>query len=531
MYKLLKINNFRQFNDTDIYLGKILTVLAGGNSTGKSTILGLLANSGELKKKDGVTLSNRQFRAEFSEILHGSKKYDVSGSNRLQIDIVDNSGNLIDTRKFRTAWQKGKDRERFRIIPLGSTTDGKKTESKFQIPILYLGLSRLFPIGEAEEDGITARSVKFDSKEYRDWFVEQYNRILSLNDSIKNVEIYKIGETLKKTGIGIETDKYDYLTNSSGQDNLGQILMALLSLKQLKKNRPQWNGGLLLIDEVDATLHPAAQKKLMDLIIKEAKENNYQIVFTTHSTDLLEHVSIKTKNNTHECNNIELYYFTNANRKLEVKRNPSFSSIKNDLLITSMVQNVNKVKVYTEDSENRWFLKNLVPEYLPYIELLDVNIGCVQLISLYMGDLTYFGNTIIVFDGDVSDDVLGKIPQTVREKLNNILLLPGEKRPEEVIYNYIISLPPEHSYWMEAQKVDMSWRYFNENGPMSNRYSQGKEREKYKAWFLEHQKVFDNTGLFNYWKEDNRHVVKLFRENFKTSYNCVANRIFATPIP
>ena len=160
MYKLLKINNFRQFNDTGIYLGKILTVLAGGNSTGKSTILGLLANSGELKKKDGVTLSNRQFRAEFSEILHGSKKYDVSGSNRLQIDIVDNSGNLIDTRKFRTAWQKGKDRERFRIIPLGSTTDGKKTESKFQIPILYLGLSRLFPIGEAEEDGITARSVK-----------------------------------------------------------------------------------------------------------------------------------------------------------------------------------------------------------------------------------------------------------------------------------------------------------------------------------------------------------------------------------
>ena len=148
-----------------------------------------------------------------------------------------------------------------------------------------------------------------------------------------------------------------------------------------------------------------------------------------------------------------------------------------------------------------------------------------------MGDLTYFGNTIIVFDGDVSDDELGKIPQTVREKLNNILLLPGEKRPEEVIYNYIISLPPEHSYWMEAQKVDMSWRYFNENGPMSNRYSQGKEREKYKAWFLEHQKVFDNTGLFNYWKEDNRHVVKLFRENFKTSYNCVANRIFATPIP
>ncbi len=51
MYKLLKLNDFRQFKDMDISLGKRLTVLAGRNSTGKSTILGILANSGELKKE------------------------------------------------------------------------------------------------------------------------------------------------------------------------------------------------------------------------------------------------------------------------------------------------------------------------------------------------------------------------------------------------------------------------------------------------------------------------------------------------
>ena len=73
MYKLLKLNDFRQFKNMDILLGKRLTVLAGRNSTGKSTILGVLANSGELKKKDGTTYSDGQFRAEFSEIFHGSK--------------------------------------------------------------------------------------------------------------------------------------------------------------------------------------------------------------------------------------------------------------------------------------------------------------------------------------------------------------------------------------------------------------------------------------------------------------------------
>jgi len=75
MYKELNIHDFRQFKNIDIRLGKVLTVLAGRNSTGKSTILGILANSGELKKKDGLTYTNGQFRAEFSEILKGSKKF------------------------------------------------------------------------------------------------------------------------------------------------------------------------------------------------------------------------------------------------------------------------------------------------------------------------------------------------------------------------------------------------------------------------------------------------------------------------
>lgn len=87
MYKNLKIREFRQFQDNEILLGKRITVLAGRNSTGKSTILGLLANSGELKKKDGTTITGGQFRAEFSEILHGSKKYDASGSDRVKIEV------------------------------------------------------------------------------------------------------------------------------------------------------------------------------------------------------------------------------------------------------------------------------------------------------------------------------------------------------------------------------------------------------------------------------------------------------------
>lgn len=531
MYKLLKLNDFRQFNDINILLGKRLTAIAGRNSTGKSTILGILANSGELKKKDGTTYTNGHFRAEFSEIFHGSKKYDKSGSDRIQIDIVDENDNPVDYRKFRTAWQTDNGKDRFRIIPLKTFNDGKKTESKMQIPVLYLGLSRLFPIGEADENKITTNKVKFIDEEQKQWFVEEYTKILSFYDDISDVNNYSIGETDKKKGVGVETKKYDYLTNSSGQDNLGQILMAILSFKKLKQTRKEWSGGLLLIDEVDATLHPAAQKRLIDLLIREAKKNDIQVVLTTHSSDLLKHICTKNKQNDDNINNdIEVYYFTNANRKLEVKRNPDYSTIENDLLVQSMLQNSNRVKVYSEDAENRWFIQNLLPEYLPFLELLDVRIGCDQLLSLYNGDISYFGNVLVVLDGDVTDKDLEVIPEQSRKRLKNIIKLPGNVRPEEVIYQYITSLDSEHPYWENANKLDMSWMYFKENGPNSSRYRQEKERERYKKWFIDHQSAFEGTKLFDFWKRDNDKLVKQFKKEFITAYNAVANRIFAVTI-
>lgn len=531
MYKLLKLNDFRQFKNMNILLGKNITVLAGRNSTGKSTILGVLANSGELKKKDGTTYSNRRFRAEFSEIFHGSKKYDASGSDRIQFDIVDENDNIIDYRKFRTAWQNEKGKDRFRVIPIKFLDGGKKTEAKMQIPVSYLGLSRLFPIGEANEEKIVKNKINFMDDKQKNWFIEQYKQILSLYDTVTDISNYSIGETDKKKGVGIETDKYDYLTNSSGQDNLGQILMAILSFKRLKLQREDWTGGLLLIDEIDATLHPAAQKRLIDLLIKEAKINNIQVVVTTHSSDLLKHICNKTAHNSDsKNNNVELYYFTNGNRHLEMRRNPEYSTIENDLLVESMLQNANKVKIYSEDAENRWFIKKLVPEYLPYVDILDVKIGCDQLLSLYTGDVSYFGNVLIVIDGDVADKDLQTIPEQLRKRLNNIIRLPGNVRPEEVIYNYVLSLESEHPYWENAVKVDMNWTYFKENGPESSRYNKGKERENYKKWFEDHQAIFDSTRLYDFWAADNKDLVEKFKTNFVDSYNAVAGRIFANTI-
>lgn len=559
MYKKIKINDFRLFHNQTILLGKYLTVLSGRNSTGKSTILGMIANSGELKKKDGITYSSRQFRAEFSELFKGSHKYDSTGADKFTITLSDENGNETDYRSFRTAWQtkdshrkkpqepeggadqpksetkipsreKKEDEGRFRVIPFKKLEDGKKTEAKFNYPVLYLGLSRLFPIGESQDGSISTKGIVFKSDEHKEWFVNKYTTILSMQSELKEITNYSIAETDKKSGIGVSTDQYDYLTNSSGQDNLGQILLALLSFKKLKEEKGnQWNGGILLIDEIDATLHPAAQNKLIKLFLQEARENGIQIVVTTHSLSFLRNICDRTTYNSHDesvNNNIELYYLTNANRHLEIKRNTPFTEIESDLMVNSIVQSSNKIKLYSEDAEARWFLSKIVSDYLPYVDVLDIAIGCTELINLYKADLQYFGNALLVFDGDVTEAQLNKVPEQTRRNLGNVLMLPGGKRPEQVIYDYLLSLGPDHDFWTgSARSLGFTWDYFNEHGPLSDDYRQETEREKYKKWFVAHQQYFDTARLMDYWMRDQPDLVADFRDRFKASHNHVAKRM------
>ena len=524
----------------------------------------MIANSGELKKKDGVTYSSKAFRAEFSELFKGSRRFDNIGPDRFEITLCDENGNETDYRSFRTAWQtkdkfrkkqqdgtageqgavppaiedkkeKAPHEERFRVIPFKKLDDGKKTEAKFNYPVLYLGLSRLFPIGESQDGTISTKAISFKSEEHHKWFVEKYKSILSMQTDVQEVTNYSIGETDKKSGIGVSTDHYDYLTNSSGQDNLGQILLALLSFRKLKEEQgDSWQGGILLIDEIDATLHPAAQSKLINLLTQEARSNQIQIVVTTHSLSFLRDICKQTAYNNHDDavnNKVELYYLTNANRKLEIKRNPPFTEIESDLMIISAVQNSNKTKLYSEDAEARWILKYLVQDYLVYVDELDITIGCDQLINLYGADLQYFGNTLIVFDGDVTEKQLSKIPKAMRDSLGNILKLPGEKSPEEMLYEYLLSLGSDHDFWSGgAQRVGFTWDYFNEHGPKSDDYKQEKDREKYKKWFVDHRQFFESTKLMDFWKKDNPQIVQQFRDDFRIAHNHIAKRTMAMPI-
>lgn len=527
-YKL-QINNFRGIQNEEIFLGNKVTIISGRNSTGKSTILGMLGNSGELKKVP-KTCIKKKFRAPWSELFTGSPSYDKSGSNKYEVFILNDDGTIFDSRTFRITWQKKKkegSERRFHIVPSNNIT-----EAKMSFPVIFLGLSRLFPLGEADQDGIKEKEAIFTNEDSRDWFKKNYTEILSIHDTINSIREANINEVRTKKVVGINTDTYDYRGNSSGQDNLGQILMAMLYLRDLAEKQPIEILGLLLIDEIDATLHPVAQNRLIDLFYRECKKYNYKVVLTTHSLSLLEYCCSKTYNNRSDCtyNDYELYYFTKANRKLQVKRNCRYEMIKNDLLVQASTENSRKIKVYLEDDEARWFFKKLCNQYIPSLNIRDIKIGCQSLISLYLGDSEYFKNILFVLDGDfVYTTSTSEENKSFIKGNSNLIQLPIKAKreaPEKVFYNFIINLPSDNELWNREDLLTQgySWDYFKEQGPTCTRYT-GNEREKYKTWFNEHLKIFEDISLFEIWAKENSKIVTEFREDFIHAYNAIAKRL------
>lgn len=531
MIKNLYLDDFRIFNKQNICLGKTLTAIAGQNATGKSTLLSILGNSCEIKVRQGKTITDKQFQTEFSEIMKGSKLHDkkkgVIGTLTYQFsDEKDDS--KID---LRVTWQKWKPEDpepnRFRIIPKKHYDRFlcKDTESKLQIPSYYLGLSRLNPLGEQEDDNIKELRIdKWLTEEDKSWLYNTYAYILSIdNNDIESISNYSIG---KKVSGGINTSKYDYLGNSSGQDNLMQILYVFLSFIKLKINfnakNEFWPGGIILIDEIDATLHPAAQIKLIDVMNKVCRDIEIQTVFTTHSLQILEYI---TKLQERRCE-INIAYFTTANSILQIVTNPSYEAMENDMLICDYYSSrkTTQIAVYSEDDEARWFIKYFLKDYLMRIKIIEIKLGGESLLDLLQNDPSYFRNVLFILDGD--KDLNKNKYKDLPRKYCNIIKLPGDVSPEKLLYNYLIALDPEHEILTSYFDKGLSIRRFQDSGPFKNpKYSSYEdERVKFKEWFKDNKIMFDDINLLEFWKRDNAELYDIFIKEFINRYNIVATR-------
>ena len=161
-------------------------------------------------------------------------------------------GRTLEFRRHNTKTLAG---NRFSVKP--KYTRGS-ADSLPACPIIYLSLMRMAPFGEYQKEDIV--KVAKNLPEIYQSRVAEYYKQFTGND-IRFRSAQKMGDIKTRTEFETEKKGIDSNTISAGEDNLSIILTALVSLQYYFESITSRNNieSILLVDELDATLHPAFQ--------------------------------------------------------------------------------------------------------------------------------------------------------------------------------------------------------------------------------------------------------------------------------
>jgi AAA15 family ATPase/GTPase len=502
------IKKFRGFQDVEFELGKFLTVISGQNGTQKTTILGMLSQSFSITDKqnpmkDEKPLSGGNYISSFADKFKLSEKFDKAGDHEWTLYFFDKNIQPYEIESINRDKSKG-------TIRFWKKGNRSKGSGFIQLPVIYLSLKRLLPIAEdnklAENEEMSLSENDFIF--YKNWF----NKILILTREKDQVLSSNYLSSTNKQTVGANTDHYDWKSNSAGQDNLSKILLAVLSFKKLQeKYQEKYQGGILAIDEIDASIYPGSQKILFDSLIQFASKFKIQIIFTTHSLTILEKAN-ELQSDPKRQGQIKLMFLTKQDGSINIKNDTNYIYIKNHLnrTLTGIVK-TNKIDLYTEDKEGAIFVKSLIGRKTKNLNFIDISLGCgnlIQLASVKVPSFIY-PNSIIILDGDVREN---KSQLNSLEKLKNVLLLPLNKSPEQFLSDYLYSLKDEHPLWNDIDETFDHQFCFQE---FSNVEIQT-DRVKAKKWFNNHLPLWGRNAskVLNVWKKENKKLVQDFNENF-----------------
>lgn len=460
------IHKYRKLENLDLTFDNHVNLIAGTNGTCKSSILYLISNSykpvtmnsqhAEVAKclktiKDINKVSNPKIEG----LTRGDKSYNDPAPG---VEGALLKTNYINNKSLNFRKHNSKSEEKFRFAVKPEYKRGA-SENLPELPVLYLGLSRLATYGEFESDELI--------KELNNTLPEYYqNEIARIYEEFTNVKISNpnfndMGGLKTRGDFKSNEEGIDSNTISAGEDNLYIIIAALISLRYYAETKHETNtigelgNGILTIDELDATLHPSYQFKLFDFITEYANEYNFQVFFTSHSLSLIEY-ALNSKS--------KVFYFADQINKVEVATNDEeldIMTINNHLRQKTAIQDSlsRKIPVFTEDDEARSFLEATFDKFSNdensdfkkvrhHFHFVKSKIGAGNLTSIFKDRVVVqeLVKAICILDGDQNGNMH-----------NNIIILPGNKNPEELLFQYLKEMVEDSS-----GKYDEFWS-FNKN--------------------------------------------------------------------
>lgn len=489
------------------------------------------------------TIDGYNFRSQFKEKFRISPEHDIIGEHKWKLELH-NGVYEHGYYSVESIARRQKDREpTLRFWNAESRASGA---GYIQLPVYFLSLSRLFPIGESGKTQAVPSTLTPDELEY---CITNYRTILSIQNIHGEPSVGVEKGSAARTYAGVSDSTHDIFTNSAGEGNVTRIILAVLSFKRLKEQYGRdYKGGILLIDELDATLYGFSQARLIDYLWHAADDYKIQIVFTTHSPIILKCVNRYLRKDIQDKGiNLPLFAYDSSIVYLEpqydgegnrtiMPRNISSSNdlnaVLNDINLSVPVGG-NKVNVYCEDTRAISFLQHILVNELGlnldlYMTFVDINLGWPNYVQLYEKNVPEFRNNVIILDGDVPQKHEYQSKRKVIESAGNFLFLPL------VIEQDIFALLKNHEAFLRFQESCSRVSAFSYDVCFN---SWPLEAAKYntvdfKKWFNHAELALgDQNILFAFWASEHRTDVERFIEGFIQAFNKLAEQKDVDALP
>lgn len=558
-------HGFRKLRNLELKISPRITVISGHNGIGKSTILGLIANGSEGKKNK--SLFNRTFRSVFSEIffldylddfknlnnqyeafldydINGerfTKRCSIEGNQKTKVEKGQSIKKFMvevpaeEVEKVKTLDPDEKYIYRLRIIPrtisecysLGATHNIGK-DAKVNIPTLYLGMSRITPIGEFEWDHIELVDSQ-PSQEDINFINDVFDAILPYRNKTNSIYTHNFSNSNK--GSKVPDLGHPSLSISLGQDSISSIVTALASFNQLKnKLGSEYTGGILVIDEIEAGLHPHAQKRLIEQLKVLGSKLNLQIIVTSHSLTIIKTILNHSDALEFGKDSVEYLMDTNIPRTMQ---NANYQKIKNDMLLVPYTPEIQEAlprcNVYFEDLEAHDFMSAIISsqEITNYyshfgkeLNLIPAKLGCDNLFAL-ANSSQHFRESVLILDSDsIDENPLNKKNKLIKDSKNICILPPYRKDvysgigPDKLAFMYLFdkynNQADNLNFWNHQTPEWFTTDYYHTYMLDLRPFLQGEtlpsistlediksvKRKIMKRWYTQNKDILDQIQLF-----------------------------------